>query len=77
GGRVMYVEQKDGFRFLGPVTVSDNVIDRRYTPLGGIWGVVSEDGRPDQLKWTGNTFEDATPIDFPDPIDTATVAANG
>lgn len=77
GGRVMYVEEKDGFRFLGPVTISDNVIDRRYTPLGGIWGIVSEDGRPDQLQWIDNTFEDDTPIDSPDPVGTASLAPDG
>lgn len=77
GGRVLYVEEKDGYKFLGSVTISDNVIDRRYSPLGGIWGVVSDEGRPDQLEWIGNTFEDATPIDSPDPISAASLAPEG
>ena len=60
GGRIMYLEQKSPYAWQGPVTVSDNVFDREFTKHGGIWGVLYPDGLPDNLAWTGNTWEDGT-----------------
>jgi hypothetical protein len=58
GGRVIYLEQKPPFTFDGAVSVTDNVIVRRYSERGGIWGVLYPDGLPANLQWSANVFDD-------------------
>lgn len=62
GGKLMYLQQKEDFRFEQLVRVVGNTFDRRFTPGGGIWGVLADEGLPSQLDWTDNTWEDGTPV---------------
>lgn len=64
GGQVIYLQQKDSFRFTGPVVVRNNTIDRRFAPLGGIWGTLFPLGLPSSLTWTNNTYEDESSINL-------------
>ena len=56
GGRVIYIEQKSPYRWLGPVSVTNNVFDMRFGPNGGVWGPLAPIGLPSQLVWSGNTW---------------------
>jgi hypothetical protein len=62
GGQVIYLESKDGFEFQGAVTVASNVFDRRYSRLGGIWGVLAQNNLPPALSWSDNRWDDGTPL---------------
>jgi hypothetical protein len=62
GGKVIYLQQKPPYRFAGSVSVSDNVIVRRYSALGGIWGVLEADGLPADLHWERNAFDNGSDI---------------
>jgi hypothetical protein len=64
GGQVIYLESKNGFTFRGAVTVVANVFDRRYSRLGGIWGVLAQNNVPRSLSWNDNTWDDGTPLSF-------------
>ncbi len=68
GGHVMYLEQKPPYVFRGPVVVKDNVVDRRYTPVGGIWGVLADTSLPGDLSWVDNQFDDGSPISLQSAI---------
>lgn len=57
GGRVIYLEQKPPFTFRGAVSVTDNVIVRRYSERGGIWGVLAPNSLPAHLEWSSNVFD--------------------
>ena len=65
GGRVIYLEQKSPYRWLGPVTVTNNVFDARFEPHGGIWGLLAPNGLPSGLLWQGNTWGDGAAVDLP------------
>jgi hypothetical protein len=56
GGRVIYIEQKSPYRWLGPVSVTNNVFDLRFGALGGVWGPLAPIGLPAQLSWVNNTW---------------------
>lgn len=62
GGKVIYLQQKAPYRFTGAVSVSDNVIVRRYSALGGIWGVLEPDGLPADLHWERNAYDNGSAI---------------
>ncbi len=68
GGHVMYLEQKPPYVFRGSVVVTGNVIDRRYSPLGGIWGVLADTSLPSDLSWVDNQFDDGSPISLQSAI---------
>jgi hypothetical protein len=38
------------------VTVTNNVFDMRFGPLGGVWGPLAPIGLPSQLNWANNTW---------------------
>ena len=56
GGRVIYLEQKSPFAWLGPVSVTNNVFDTRFGALGGVWGPLAPIGLPSQFNWSNNTW---------------------
>ena len=62
GGFVVYLEQKSPYRWLGPVTVTNNVFDLRFGPNSGVWGTLYGTGLPSQLVWTGNTTSTGTAV---------------
>ena len=62
GGRVIYLEQKSPFAWLGPVSVTNNVFDTRFGALGGVWGPLANLGLPSQLNWSNNTWTNGVPL---------------
>lgn len=63
GAYVLFIEEKDPFRFHESVNVTANVFDRRYTPVGGIWGILAMGRLPDTLVWSDNRFDDGQPAE--------------
>ncbi len=39
------------------MSVTDNVIVRRYSEHGGIWGVLAPNSLPAHLEWSSNVFD--------------------
>ena len=68
GGRVIYIEQKSPDRWLGPVSIVNNVFDQRYGPNGGIWGPLHPRGLPAQLTWAGNVWSSGAPLSLNDAL---------
>jgi hypothetical protein len=64
GGFVMYLEQKSPYRWLGQVSVTNNVFDERFSVHGGIWGPLAPNSLPSHLVWTGNTWNDGAALDL-------------
>jgi hypothetical protein len=62
GGFVVYLEQKSPYRWLGPVSVTNNVFDTRFGPNSGLWGTLYPTGLPSQLAWSGNTSSNGTAV---------------
>ncbi|MGB8860597.1 MAG: right-handed parallel beta-helix repeat-containing protein, partial [Ilumatobacteraceae bacterium] len=56
GGRVIYIEQKSPYAWRGPVIITNNVFDKRFSDKGGIWGPLAPIGLPAQLTWSGNVW---------------------
>jgi hypothetical protein len=62
GGYVVYLEQKSPDRWLGPVSVTNNVFDTRFGPSGGAWGPLYPNGLPSQLTWASNTWSNGVSL---------------
>jgi hypothetical protein len=68
GGQVMYLEQKSPYAWRGPVAVTNNVFDQRYSKNGGIWGPLYTKGLPSNLTWFGNTWSSGAPLTLDDAL---------
>lgn len=62
GGYVVYMEQKSPFSWQGPVRITNNTFDTRYSPTSGVWGPLYPRGLPSNLTWSGNSFSDGRAI---------------
>lgn len=62
GASAMYLKGQSGHSFTGAVSVTNNVFFRSYSVHGGIAGVLDGGGLPASLTWTGNTWEDGSPV---------------
>lgn len=62
GASAMYLKGQSGHSFTAAVSVTNNVFFRSYSVHGGIAGVLDGGGLPASLTWTGNTWEDGSPV---------------
>lgn len=62
GGYVIYVEQKSPYSWQGPVRITNNTFDTRYSSTAGVWGPLYPRGLPSNLTWSGNSFSDGRAI---------------
>ncbi len=68
GGRVIYIEQKAPYSWMGPVSIVNNVFDQRFGPNGGIWGPLAAVGLPSLLNWSGNSWSGGASLSLNDAL---------
>ncbi len=66
GGMAIYLEKKGAYNWQGAVSVLDNVFSREFNANVGYWGKLADSGLPANLTWTGNRFDDGSPLSLAD-----------
>lgn len=68
GGYTVYLQAKPPFAWRGPVVVTGNVFDTRWSPVSGRWGPLFTSGLPRKLTWTANSYSTGAPLSLAEAL---------